>query len=148
MSFLDEIPQEAAVQGAIQEMVYVERLPEPKKTSVGLFLPGSEFPKMHICRVISVGEGSRGESGALSANRDLQPGDYVYVKNPFGIGPKDDEYGYNKFSYVRYADVCAKFEAGDMADEIETLRTQQGEDGDSGLDFGIDLTMKGGEFKF
>lgn len=88
-------------------MVYVERLPEAQQMSSGLFLPGKENPRMHVCKVVSIGQGREGESGTQLENSGISVGDLVYVKDPWGIGPKDDEFSNRKFSFVRYQNICA-----------------------------------------
>jgi hypothetical protein len=42
---------QAARQQALYDMVYVERLPEAQQMTSGLFLPGKENPRMHVCKV-------------------------------------------------------------------------------------------------
>ncbi|CAN0441877.1 unnamed protein product, partial [Discosporangium mesarthrocarpum] len=97
---------QAARQRALYDMVYVERLPEEQQMSSGLFLPTKENPRMHVCKVVSLGHGREGESGHITPNASLKPGDLVYVKDPFGIGPRDDEFSGKKFSFVRYSSIC------------------------------------------
>ncbi len=38
----------------------------------------------------------------------MKVGDLVHVKDPWGIGPRDEEISGRKFSFVRYNNVCAK----------------------------------------
>ncbi|KAG5191883.1 hypothetical protein JKP88DRAFT_274868 [Tribonema minus] len=102
-----ELPSKAVRQQALYDMVYVERLPEAQQMTSGLFLPGKENPRMHVCKIVSLGQGREGESGTLVENAGLKPGDLVYVKDPWGIGPKDDEFSNHKFSFVRYQNICA-----------------------------------------
>ncbi len=66
------LPSEAAKQTALYEMVYVERLPDTSKLASGLFLPGNEMPSMHVCRVLSVGQGRETESGELVPNQGIK----------------------------------------------------------------------------
>ncbi len=66
------IPPEVAKQTALYEMVYVERLPDASKLASGLFLPEKEAPRMHICRVLSVGQGRETESGELVPNQGIK----------------------------------------------------------------------------
>ena len=40
-------------------------------------------------QVISLGHGREGESGHVTPNDQVKPGDLVYVKDPFGIGELD-----------------------------------------------------------
>ncbi|CAM9179726.1 unnamed protein product [Laminaria digitata] len=111
-------------------MVYVERLPEEQQMTSGLFLPSKADPRMHVCKVVSVGNGREGESGHISPNDAVQPGDLVFVKDPFGIGPRDDEFAGKKFSFVRLTSIFAVIpdskeyeeaarEAGALQAEIE-----------------------------
>lgn len=37
-------------------------------------------------QVLSMGEGREGESGHVTPNEAVKPGDLVYVKDPYGIG--------------------------------------------------------------
>ena len=62
---------------------------------------------MHVCKVVSVGPGREGENGNLVPSSEVKVGDLVYVKDPWGIGPKDDEFSNRKFSFVRYESICA-----------------------------------------
>eukprot|EP00903_Cladosiphon_okamuranus_P007982 g7704.t1 len=102
-----ELPSQAQRQQALYDMVYVERLPEEQQMASGLFLPSKENPKMNVCKVISVGGGREGESGHVTPNDAVKPGDLVFVKDPYGIGPRDDEFAGKKFSFVRYTSICA-----------------------------------------
>ena len=47
----------------------------------------------------------------VTANRGVAPGDLVYCKNPWGIGPKDEQFGeegdVRRFSFLRYEDIAA-----------------------------------------
>ncbi|CAM9840598.1 unnamed protein product [Ascophyllum nodosum] len=130
MSVATELPTQAARQQALYDMVYVERLPEEQQMASGLFLPTKANPRMHVCKVISLGHGREGESGHVTPNDQVKPGDLVYVKDPFGIGPRDDEFAGKKFSFVRYTSICAVIpdsqdyedaarQAGKMQEDIE-----------------------------
>ncbi len=66
------LPSEAAKQTALYEMVYVERLPDTSKLASGLFLPGNKMPRMHICRVLSMGQGREAENGSLVPNQGIK----------------------------------------------------------------------------
>mmetsp|Transcript_2321 Transcript_2321/g.3039 ORF Transcript_2321/g.3039 Transcript_2321/m.3039 type:complete len:150 (+) Transcript_2321:2-451(+) len=96
---------------ALYDLVYVERISPPEQTSSGLFLPVKEDPPMHLAKVISVGTGLEGESGCRTQNKGIKPGDYVYTKFPWGIGPKDEQCGEDgnirRFSFIRYQDIAA-----------------------------------------
>ncbi|KAJ8612147.1 hypothetical protein CTAYLR_002464 [Chrysophaeum taylorii] len=98
-------------QDAVYDLVYVERLPPPETSEGGLFLVVPEDPPMHLARVVSVGTGLEGEAGHVTPN-DLSPGDLVYLKYPWGIGPRDEQTGggddeIRRFSFIRYQDVAA-----------------------------------------
>lgn len=103
--------EELLKQEAIYDLVYVERLPPPETSAGGLILLAPEDPPMHLARVISVGSGLEGEAGCVTPNKDLAPGDLVYLKFPWGIGPKDEQSGeegtIRRFSFIRYQDVAA-----------------------------------------
>lgn len=101
-------------QQALYDLIYVERLPPPEQSSGGLILVEPEDPPMHLARVISVGSGLEGEAGCLTENKNLDPGDLVYLKFPWGIGPRDEQCGggdeggkIRRFSFIRYQDVAA-----------------------------------------
>eukprot|EP00629_Pelagomonadales_sp_RCC1024_P018486 CAMPEP_0119279440 /NCGR_PEP_ID=MMETSP1329-20130426/20791_1 /TAXON_ID=114041 /ORGANISM="Genus nov. species nov., Strain RCC1024" /LENGTH=132 /DNA_ID=CAMNT_0007279983 /DNA_START=234 /DNA_END=629 /DNA_ORIENTATION=- len=85
--------QEFTRQQAMYDLVYVERLAPPEQTGGGLFLVAPEDPPMHLARVVSVGEGAQGASGQVAPNAGVAPGDLVYCKHPWGIGPKDEQFG-------------------------------------------------------
>ncbi|CAM9611827.1 unnamed protein product [Ectocarpus sp. 12 AP-2014] len=107
MSAAAELPTQAQRQRALYDMVYVERLPEEQQMTSGLFLPAKANPRMHVCKVVSVGNGREGESGHVTPNDAVKPGDLVFVKDPYGIGPRDDEFAGKKFSFVRFTSICA-----------------------------------------
>lgn len=102
---------ELTKQKAVYDLIYVERLPPPETTSGGLFLVAPEDPPMHLARVISVGEGQEGECGHVVSNKSIKEGDLVYLKFPWGIGPRDEQSGEDgnlrRFSFIRYQDVAA-----------------------------------------
>jgi len=55
-----------------------------------------------------VGPGFEEESGILRPMPTISVGDYVVVKNPWGIGPRDEETGDGrKLSFVRGQDIAA-----------------------------------------
>lgn len=39
-------------------------------------------------QVVSMGQGREGESGHVTPNDAIKPGDLVYVKDPYGIGER------------------------------------------------------------
>ena len=97
-------------QQALYDLVYVERIKPPETSAGGLFLVAPEDPPMHLAKVVSVGAGGQGKSGLVVENAGLKPGDLVYCKHPWGIGPKDEEFGEDgqerRFSFLRYADIA------------------------------------------
>lgn len=46
----------------------------------------------------------------MTANADVKAGDLVYCKFPWGIGPKDEQFGeegeVRRFSFLRYGDIA------------------------------------------
>lgn len=98
-------------QEALYDLVYVERLAPPQTSSGGLILLEPEDPPMHLARVVSVGDGAVGDSGAVTKNAGVAAGDLVYCKFPWGIGPKDEQFGeegeVRRFSFLRYQDIAA-----------------------------------------
>ena len=97
-------------QQALYDLVYVERIKPPETSAGGLFLVAPEDPPMHLARVVSVGDGAVGDSGAVAKNAGVAAGDLVYCKFPWGIGPKDEQFGEDgqerRFSFLRYADIA------------------------------------------
>ncbi|KAL9181452.1 hypothetical protein ACHAXT_010257 [Thalassiosira profunda] len=94
------------------DMVLVERLQDrPDETEDGLFVPRENLPKMHLCKVISMGPGREEENGMVAPMPDIKPGDVVIAKNPWGIGPKDEETADGrKLSFMRSQDIAAVVE--------------------------------------
>ncbi|KAH8094108.1 chaperonin [Aureococcus anophagefferens] len=64
-------------QEALYDLVYVERLAPPQTSSGGLILLEPEDPPMHLARVVSVGDGAVGDSGAVTKNAGVAAGDLV-----------------------------------------------------------------------
>ena len=97
-------------QQALYDLVYVERIKPPETSAGGLFLVAPEDPPMHLAKVVSVGAGGQGKSGLVVENAGLKAGDLVYCKHPWGIGPKDEEFGEDgqerRFSFLRYTDIA------------------------------------------
>jgi co-chaperonin GroES (HSP10) len=75
-----------------------------------LYVPDDEQPRLHLCKILSVGNGREEENGTVAPDLDnLQPGDMIYSKHPWGIGPKDEELADGtKLSFIRTIDVAAK----------------------------------------
>jgi co-chaperonin GroES (HSP10) len=101
------------------DMVLCERLQvRVEERDSGLFVPQQDLPRLHLCRVLSVGPGREEENGRIAPMpENLVPGAIVIAKNPWGIGPKDEETtDGKKLSYMRVQDICAVV-AGGIVDE-------------------------------
>ncbi|GMH69988.1 hypothetical protein TrVE_jg2334 [Triparma verrucosa] len=108
-----ELDEAALTAQTLYDMVLVERLQPPVETDTGLYKGQEEQPKLHICRVLSVGSGREEENGIIASMPDIKVGDTVVVKNPWGIGPKDEELADGrKLSYLKGQDVAGKIEGG------------------------------------
>mmetsp|Transcript_8836 Transcript_8836/g.13038 ORF Transcript_8836/g.13038 Transcript_8836/m.13038 type:complete len:158 (+) Transcript_8836:211-684(+) len=98
------------------DMVLVERLQKLKsgtETSSGLFVPEEDLPRLHVCKVISVGPGREEENGLIAPMPNIKVGDIVIAKNPWGIGPKDEETADGKkLSFMRSQDIAAVVPGG------------------------------------
>jgi chaperonin GroES len=95
------------------DMVLVERIQGRPPTDSGLFIPQQDLPRLHLCRVIAMGPGREEENGRIAPMPDIQIGDIVVAKNPWGIGPKDEETtDGKKLSFMRAQDVAAKVSGG------------------------------------
>jgi co-chaperonin GroES (HSP10) len=58
--------------------------------------------------VISMGPGREEENGLIQPMPEIQPGDIVIAKHPWGIGPKDEETADGKkLSFMRGGDIAA-----------------------------------------
>ena len=58
--------------------------------------------------VISMGPGREEENGLVAPMPDINLGDVVVAKNPWGIGPKDEETADGKkLSFMRSQDIAA-----------------------------------------
>ena len=102
-----ELDASALTAKCLYDMVLVERTQQDEETDSGLFKPKEEQPKLHIATVLSVGPGREEENGIVQPMPDIKAGDTVVVKNPWGIGPKDEETADGrKISYVRGQDVA------------------------------------------
>ena len=107
----EAIPEEIAKQACIYDMVLVERFNQPDKTDFGLFLPTVEGKdQKHLGKVLSVptSYGLEGENGRLAGIEEIAPykvGDIVYIRDPWGIGPKDQEFGKRCFSFHKAAQI-------------------------------------------
>jgi len=101
------------------DMVLVERIQGKPKTEMGLFVPEEELPRFHLAKVLSVGPGREEENGRIAPMPHCKKGDLVICKNPWGIGPKDEETGDGKkLSYMKGADISAVIK-GELLPEAE-----------------------------
>ena len=58
--------------------------------------------------VLSMGPGREEENGKIAPMPHIKVGDYVIAKNPWGIGPKDEETADGKkLSFMRAQDIAA-----------------------------------------
>lgn len=107
----EDVPEEILKQNSIYDMILVERYSQPEKTDFGLFLPKVEGKdEKHLGRVVSVpkSHGLEGEQGRVAPISEIAPykvGDVVYIKDPWGIGPKDQEVGVRCFSFHKAAHI-------------------------------------------
>jgi chaperonin GroES len=99
------------------DMVLVERIQGKPKTKAGLFVPDDNLPTMHLCKVLSIGPGREEENGMVAPMPDIKRGDVIVAKNPWGIGPKDEETADGrKLSFMRAQDIAAVLD-GTLGDE-------------------------------
>eukprot|EP00980_Cylindrotheca_fusiformis_P006158 scaffold1319_cov126-Cylindrotheca_fusiformis.AAC.47 len=104
------------------DMVLVERLQKrkaPQDTEEGsLYVPDEDLPRLHLCKVLSVGPGREEENGIIAPMLDdLKPGSLIIAKHPWGIGPKDEELSDGtKLSYMRSLDVAAVIASGQASE--------------------------------
>jgi len=90
------------------DMVLVERIQGKPKMSSGLFVPQEDLPRLHLCRVVSMGPGREEENGRIADMPNIKIGDVIVAKNPWGIGPKDEETNDGKkLSFMRSQDIAA-----------------------------------------
>lgn len=95
------------------DMVLVERIQGKPPKDSGLFVPQDDLPKLHICKVLALGPGREEENGMVAPMPDIEVGDIVIAKNPWGIGPKDEETADGKkLSFMRSQDIAAKVSGG------------------------------------
>lgn len=101
------------------DTVLVERIQGRPPTESGLFVPQEDLPRLHLCRVISVGSGREEENGLVAPMpANVKIGDVVVAKNPWGIGPKDEETADGrKLSFMRAQDIAAVVTGGLVEDE-------------------------------
>lgn len=100
------------------DMVLCERIQGKPATESGLFVPQEDLPKLHLCRVVSLGPGREEENGRIAPMPDIAVGDVVIAKNPWGIGPKDEETtDGKKLSFMRSQDIAAVITGGLVPEE-------------------------------
>ena len=102
------------------DMVLCERLQKRSTTTEsGLYVPQEEeLPRLHLCRVVSLGPGREEENGLIAPMPDVAVGDVVIAKNPWGIGPKDEETADGrKLSFMRAQDIAAVVTGGLLEEE-------------------------------
>lgn len=115
------IDERAGLEGAVQchyDMVLCERIQGKPKAESGLFIPDDDLPRLHLCKVLSVGPGREEENGRIAPMPAIAVGDYVVAKNPWGIGPKDEETtDGKKISYMRSQDIAAIVTGGILPED-------------------------------
>jgi len=111
---LDQLAGEPGVWRTHYDMVLVERIQKrkaPQDVDDGkLFVPDDDLPRLHLCKVLSIGPGREEENGMVAPDvNNIKVGDLILAKNPWGIGPKDEELADGtKLSYMREQDIAAK----------------------------------------
>ena len=102
------------------DMVLVERIQKQmvEQSDTGLFVPQEDLPRLHLCRVMALGPGKEEENGSIAPMPEIAPGDIVIAKNPWGIGPKDEETtDGRKLSFMRAQDIAAVVTGGLVEEE-------------------------------
>eukprot|EP00591_Stephanopyxis_turris_P012162 CAMPEP_0195527972 /NCGR_PEP_ID=MMETSP0794_2-20130614/29924_1 /TAXON_ID=515487 /ORGANISM="Stephanopyxis turris, Strain CCMP 815" /LENGTH=157 /DNA_ID=CAMNT_0040659001 /DNA_START=103 /DNA_END=576 /DNA_ORIENTATION=- len=90
------------------DMVLVERIQGKPDTESGLFIPREDLPRLHLAKVLAIGPGREEANGLLVPMPDIKVGDVIIAKNPWGIGPKDEETADGqKLSFMRAQDIAA-----------------------------------------
>ncbi len=76
------------------------------------------IPKYYYAIVISIGPGREEENGRIASMQDIEIGDIVVAKNPWGIGPKDEETADGKkLSFMRSQDIAAVLDGEFLGEE-------------------------------
>ena len=115
---LDDLAGKEGTWKCHYDMILVERLQKrktPQELEEGyLYVPDDDLPRLHLCKVLSIGPGREEENGLIVPDmNNLRPGDIIIAKNPWGIGPKDEELADGtKLSFMRIQDVAAKITGG------------------------------------
>jgi len=108
------------------DMVLCERIQGKPPTETGLFVPQEDLPRLHLCRVLSLGPGREEENGLIAPMPDIQVGDIVIAKNPWGIGPKDEETANGKkLSFMRSQDIAAVVTGGLFEDQEQVATADE-----------------------
>lgn len=69
-------------------------------------------------KVISMGAGEEQENGIIAPMPNINPGDVIIAKNPWGIGPKDEETADGKkLSFMRGQDIACVLDGELFAEE-------------------------------
>jgi co-chaperonin GroES (HSP10) len=109
----EDLPEEVACLEPIYDMILVERFNQKTQTAGGLFVPQVEGKDLkQLAKVLSVPKeyGLESEQGRIQPLEDyakVKVGDLVYVREPWGIGPKNIEVGERCFSFHKIANVLA-----------------------------------------
>jgi co-chaperonin GroES (HSP10) len=109
-----DIPPEVSQHKCIYDMILVERYSAPTQTVGGLFLPQVEGKdQKHIGKVLSVpdGYGLESEQGRVEPIGDIAPykvGDVIFIRDPWGIGPKQIEVDKRCFSFHKAAQIMGR----------------------------------------
>ena len=110
---VDEMAAKENAWNCHYDMILVERIQGKPPTESGLYVPQDDLPKLHLCKVLSLGPGREEENGLIAPMPDIQVGSIVIAKNPWGIGPKDEETtDGKKLSFMRSQDVAAVITGG------------------------------------
>jgi chaperonin GroES len=110
---LDDLAGQAGAWQTQYDMVLVERIQGKPKLESGLFIPDEDLPRLHLGRVMSVGPGREEENGSVASMPDIEVGSIIIAKNPWGIGPKDEETADGmKLSFMRSQDIAAVITGG------------------------------------
>ena len=65
-----------------------------------------------------MGPGREEENGSIAPMPDIKPGDIIVAKNPWGIGPKDEETNSGKkLSFMRSQDIAAVLDGTFLEEE-------------------------------
>ena len=106
-----DIPEEIAKQASIYDMVLVERITAPEKSVGGIILPqieGKDQKRLGLVLSIPSQYGLESEGGRVQEIPEIMPykvGDIVYLRDPWGVGPKDQIIGPRCFSFHKAAHV-------------------------------------------